>query len=173
MPDVENKPQEQEVSQKGRKGRTTRGSMAMDDSVLSVVESVSEEQDASQKGKRGRPSRKASTASVAPSKAQILDDDEIDAALEADLERMSDGENVMPPPKKTTRASKTSKADHAMFNTEPMEIDEAAINAELEAMEVDSKPLPKAKGTNGKQARKVSAKQQAAARKAAQAQAQA
>jgi hypothetical protein len=173
MQDVENVPQEQDVPQKGRKGRTTRGSMATDDSVLSVVENVLQEQDISQKGKRGRPSRKVSAASVAPSKAPIPNDDEIDAALEADLKRMSDGETTMPPPKKPTRASKISKTDHAMFNTEPMQIDEAAIDAEFEAMEVDSKPLPKAKGAKGKQPRKASAKQQAAARKAAQAQAEA
>ncbi|TVY92092.1 Protein bir1 [Lachnellula willkommii] len=169
MQDVENVSQQQEVPQKGRKGRATKGSMAMDDSVLSVAESVSQEQEVPQKAKRGRPSRKASTASAAPTKAPMPNDDEIDAALEADLERMSD-EEVPMPPKKPTRAS---KASHAMFNTEPMEIDEAVIDAELEAMEAVSKPLPKAKGAKVKQPRKVSAKQQAAAKKAAQAQAEA
>lgn len=174
MHDVESVPQEQEVTQKGRKSRNTRtrGSMAMDDSVLSVVENASQEHDVPQKGKRGRPSRKASTASVAALKAPIPNDDELDAALEADLERrMSNGETAMAPPPKPTQSSKVSKAGHAMFNPEPMEIDEAAIEAELEAMEVDSKPLPKAKGAKGKQPRKVSAKQQAAARKAAEAEA--
>ncbi|TVY39757.1 Protein bir1 [Lachnellula subtilissima] len=169
MQNTENVSQQQEVPHKGRKGRATRGSTAMDDSVLSVAESVSREQEVPQKGRRGRPSRKASTASVAPTRAPIPNDDEIDAALEADLERMSDEEIPMPP-KKTTRAS---KAGHAMFNTESMEIDEAVIDAELEAMEIDSKPLPKAKGAKAKQPRKVSAKQQAAAKKAAEAQAQA
>jgi len=174
MHDVENVPQEQEVAQKGRKGRNTRtrGSMAMDDSVLSVAENVSQEQDILPKTKRGRPSRKASTASVAASKAPIPNDDELDAALEADLERrMSDGETAMAPLPKPTRASKVSKTDHAMFDPEQMEIDEAVIEAELEAMEVDSRPLPKAKGAKAKQPRKVSAKQQAAARKAAEAEA--
>lgn len=169
MQDAESVSQQQEVLQKGRKSRATRGSMAMDDSVLSVAESVSQEQEVPQKAKRGRPSRKASTASVAAPKAPIPNDDEIDAALEADLERMSD-EEVPVPPKKPTRAS---KASHAMFNTEPMEIDEAVIDAELEAMEAVSKPLPKAKGAKVKQPRKVSAKQEAAAKKAAQAQAEA
>lgn len=174
MQDVENLPQEKEVPKKARKGRAAKGSLAMEDSILSVAESVSQEQDGFQKSKRGRPSRKASTASVAPSRAPIPNDDEIDAALKADLERMSDAEAEIPLPKKPTRASKISKADHAMFSTEPMEIDEAAIDAELEAMEVESKPLPKAKGAKGKQPRKVSAKQQAAAKRAeAQAEAEA
>ncbi|TVY78495.1 Protein bir1, partial [Lachnellula suecica] len=170
MVNADNVPQEEEVPQKGRKSRATRtrGSKAMDESVLSVAETVSQEQDVPKKSKRGRPSRKASTASVAPSRAPIPNDDEIDAALEADLERMSDEEGAMAATMKPIRSNVLSKTDHAMFDPAPMEIDEALIEAEFEAMEVNSKPLPKAKGAKGKQPRKVSAKQQAAARKAAE-----
>jgi hypothetical protein len=60
-----------------------------------------------------------------------------------------------------------------MFGMNSVEVYDAAIEAELEAMDVESKPLPKAKGAKGKQARKPSAKQQAAAKKAAEAEAEA
>lgn len=96
---------------------------------------------------------------MAPTRAAVPDDDEIDRALEADLARSltdDEAEQVEPSHNKS----------HAMFNTEPMQIDEAALEAELEAMEAESKPLPKAKGAKGKQPRKVSAKQSAAAKKA-------
>lgn len=133
----------------------------------------------------------ASTASKASLRMNALDDDEIDRMLEADLERpLTDEEdNSKPsapsiasksakqasvaPVGRAARGSRINNEGHAMFGAEPMEIDEAAIDAELEAMEVEeSKPLPKAKGAKGKQARKPSAKQQAAAQKAAAAEAQ-
>lgn len=122
-----------------------------------------------------RSVRKASAASAASLREPILNDDEIDLALEADLERplTDDEEETVAPPKKATRSSKVTKADRAMFGTVPMDIDEAAIESELQVMEIESKPLPKTKGAKPKQPRKVSAKQQAAARKVAEAEAEA
>lgn len=160
-----------------RRATRTRGSVAVDDSILPEDLPV---QISQAKGKKGRPSRakKSSTASILPPMdIDASNDDEIYKALEADLERpLSDEEMPLPPPKqkKNTRGSKISKADHAMFGMEEVHIDEAAIEAELELMEeVELKPLPKAKGVpKGKTARKPSAKQQAAAaKKAAEAEA--
>jgi hypothetical protein len=165
-----------------RRATRTRGSMAVDDTDLGLTDENGHSEPAPKPaGRRGRPStkstRKASGASVASMRAAVPDDDEIDQALQADLDRqLTDDEDVSAataPSKKTTRSSKVSKADHAMFGTVSMDIDEAAIEAELEAMEQDSKPLPKAKSAKGKQTRKVSAKQQATARKAAEAEAEA
>jgi hypothetical protein len=57
-----------------------------------------------------------------------------------------------------------------MFDTGDISIDEDAIDSELQAMELEeTKPLPKAKAAKGKQTRKPSAKQQAAAKRAADA----
>ncbi|RDL33796.1 uncharacterized protein BP5553_08164 [Venustampulla echinocandica] len=163
-----------------RRATRTRGSAAVDDSMALTVEDVphANSQPKARKGRSStKPPRKASNASVAPLKTLVPNDDEIDAALEADLERhLTDDEcqlsKSIAPPKKGTRPTRVTKADHSMFGIEPAEIDEAAIEAELEAMEVDSKPLPKAKGAKGKTQRKPSAKQQAAAKKAAEAEAQ-
>jgi hypothetical protein len=106
-----------------------------------------------------------------------MDDEEIDKALEADLNRRLSVDKMETSTagqaKKSSRASKAAKADHAMFGVTTVEVDNAAIEAELEAMDIESKPLPKAKGAKGKQPRKPSAKQQAAAKKAAEAEAQA
>jgi hypothetical protein len=158
----------------------TQGSMALDESVIS---SISDIQSSVSKpvGRKGRASTKStckgSAASIASLRAPVMDDEEIDKALEADLERrLSDDEMEIvtaAPPKKSSRSSKVTKADHAMFGMNTVEVDEAAIEAELEAMDIDSNSLPKAKGAKGKQARKPSAKQQAAARKAAEAEAEA
>jgi len=153
-----------------RRATRTRGGTAIDESVLGTTAGPEE---APKTRKRGRPSanekaRVVSTAPVASLHAHIPDDDTIDRALEADLERpLTDDEEEKPPVPPPSKNAKT----HAMFNTEPIDIDEAAIDAELEMMEVESKPLPKAKGAKGKQPRKVSAKQQAAARQAADAEA--
>jgi hypothetical protein len=170
---------EAEAPQPKRRATRTRGSMAVDDSMIDE-ESVPTRTASQPKARKGRAStkstRKASAASAASLRAPIPNDDEIDQALETDLERpLTDDEAVSasaPAPKKGTRSSKVSKSDHAMFSAEPMEVDEAAIDAELEAMEVESNPPPKAKGVKGKQPRKPSAKQQAAAaKKAAEAEA--
>lgn len=152
-----------------RRATRTRGSVAVDESIL-PEDAPTEAPKV--KGRKGRPSKakKNSTASVLPMDVDIPNDDEIDKALEADLERpLSDEEMPLQPPKqkRTTRGSKIIKGDHAMFGMEAVHIDEAAIEAELELMEeVELKPLPKAKGApKGKTARKPSAKQQAAAAK--------
>lgn len=152
-----------------RRTTRTRGSVAVDDSVVDDGTVVHEP--SKKTSRKGRAStRKASTASVVPARDFIPNDDDIDAALEADLERQAtDDEAPTVISKKLIMSSKTTTSDHDMFGTKPMEIDEAEIDAELEAMEVDMKPLPKAKGAKGKQLRKVSAKQQAAAKKAAEA----
>lgn len=161
-----------------RRATRTRASTALNDHATPV--SVAVEEASKPVGrKKGRASsarstRKASAASVATFPALIPNDDEIDAALEADLERrITDDEAPLPPPNKRGRASKVIKTDHAMFGTSPMEIDEAVIESELQALEAESRPLPKAKGAKGKQVRKVSAKQQAAIRKAAEEEAEA
>ncbi|KAH9221287.1 hypothetical protein DL95DRAFT_519313 [Leptodontidium sp. 2 PMI_412] len=158
-----------------RRATRTKGSTAVDDSIINHDEQPQERSKPA--SRKGRASRKVSTASVASTRAPIMDDDEIIKALEADLERPLTEDEGEPaaiiPPKRGARASKITKADHHMFDAAPIEIDEAAIDAELEAMEVDSKPLPKAKGAKGKQPRKVSAKQRAAEKKAADAAAEA
>ncbi|KAE8443988.1 hypothetical protein EG329_001117 [Mollisiaceae sp. DMI_Dod_QoI] len=141
-----------------RRATRTRASTAMDDSIMSHSE-VSKPA-----GRKGRVSRKVSAASAAPLRAAVPGDDEIDRALEADLARsLTDNEEEQAA---SATVSRGHNAGHAMFDSVPMQIDEAAIDAELEAMEMESKPLPKAKGAKGKQPRKVSAKQRAAAKKA-------
>ncbi|XMA16596.1 hypothetical protein WAI453_009387 [Rhynchosporium graminicola] len=151
-----------------RRATRTRGSTAVNDSIMSVDEQPQEH--AKPAGRKRRVSRKVSAASVASTRAPALDDDEIDKALEADLERPltedEDEHATILPPKRGTRASKIAKKDYHMFDAAPIEIDEAMIDAELEAMEVGSKPLPKSKGAKGKQPRKVSVKQRAAEKKA-------
>ncbi|CAL3965355.1 unnamed protein product [Diplocarpon coronariae] len=150
-----------------RRATRTRGSTAVEDSITSHDEAYGEQPKPGRR--RARPSRKVSTASVASMRARVPDDDEIDRALEADLERhVTDNEaepSPVPVPKKT-RASKFAK-NHSMFDAAPIDIDEAAIDAELETMEVDFKPPPKVKGAKAKKPRKVSAKQRAAEKKAA------
>jgi hypothetical protein len=192
-----------------RRATRTKGSMAVADSVVMSATIAADDINSEELSvetapalrKRGRPSkatRTASTASKASLRAHIPDEDEIDDALLADLDRpLTDDEEmsevlvVVPkknrvsqvgkgasaaPMRKTSRTSKITKIDHhAMFGTEEMEIDEAAIEAELEAIQIEamqaeeSKPLPKAKAAKGKQPRKPSAKQQAAAKRAAEA----
>jgi hypothetical protein len=173
-------------SQQPAKRRATRNraSTTVEESTITnpdeTVQSVTVEDAPKPKArKRGRSSvarstRKMSAVPVPSVQELIPNDEDIDAALEADLERpLTDDEAPPVPPKKGNRSSKITKAGHAMFGTEPMDIDEAAIESELQAMEAESKPLPKATGAKGKQPRKVSAKQQAAARKAAEAEAEA
>jgi hypothetical protein len=151
--------------------------------------------------KRGRPSNaksqrnvsSASTASKASLRMTMPDEDEIDRALQADLERPLTDEDdheftggvsksrresrlkksiagaSVAPVRKTTRGSKIHK-DYEMFATGDVSIDEGAIDAELKAMELEeTRPLPKAKSAKSKQPRKPSAKQQAAAKRAAEA----
>jgi hypothetical protein len=162
-----------------RRATRTRASVATNDTVIGPDESTLAG-DASQPAligrEKGRQStRKASAASVASLRGPIPNDSELDAALEADLDRpLTDNEEKPDPSKKTNKVSKITRGDHAMFGTESMEIDEAAIDAELEALQAmapESKPMPKPKAIKGKQPRKVSAKQQAAAKKAAEAEA--
>jgi len=145
-----------------RRGTRTTGSILAEESI--VTEDIPKPA-----GRKGR-------ASKVSLRAPALDEDELDRALEADLERpISDDEpERMMPPKKPARQSKIPNTDHAMFSTEPIEVDEAAIDAELHAMQAELKVLPKARAVKGKQPRKVSVKQQgAAAKKAMEAEAEA
>jgi hypothetical protein len=172
-----------EVEEPPAKRRTTRtrGSIAVDtvpdvegDTNQAVTDEGSKSRGSRTRGRpsRARSTRKASTATVTSPTAPVPNDEELDAALRADLDRpLTDDEetHAATPPRKATRSSKIIKADHAMLEVKPVDIDEAAIEAELEAMEAESKPLPKTKGAKVKQPRKASAKQQAAAKKAAEA----
>jgi hypothetical protein len=137
-----------------RRATRARSSMAED---VSILESTKSDQLEVSKaaGRKGRASirstRKASVASVASFRAPVMDDEEIDKALEADLERrVTDDEmeiTTTAAVKKPSRSSRAMKADHAMFGVGGINVDDTVIEAELEAMDVDSKPLPKAKGS--------------------------
>jgi hypothetical protein len=195
---------------KRRGTRATRGSVAasvdipsspfmelgVDTAMAPANGTIQAPKRAAAKGKRGRPSnaktqRSVSTASKASLRVDIPDDDEIDKALQADLERPLTDEEAdtvtvhvpksrresrvkkpamtasAAPIRKVTRSSRTTKEDYDMFATGEISVDEAAIEAELDAMEMEEpKPLPKAKGAKCKQPRKPSAKQQAAAKRA-------
>jgi len=163
-----------------RRNTRTRGSLVVDDSTVEVstldtsIATITRKPAKPRGRQGGRRSTRSSrgTSSVRKQSMDVTNDDELDRALQADLDmRLSDEEDVVEtvlPKKRGTRSSHIGTADHVMFGVEPMQIDEAAIETELELMEVESKPLPKDKG-KAKQPRKVSAKQQAAARKAAEA----
>lgn len=120
------------------------------------------------KGKKSRSTatrntRKVSTASTVSiasyqdDVAHMLDDEELDRQLQADLDRpLSDDENIAAdsdsdrkkaPAKPKGKKAATKKGvvadredeldDHAMFDPEPPRIDEAAIDAELKALEAE------------------------------------
>jgi len=116
---------EPEAPQPKRRATRTRASVVSNDTMLSqdestIVDGLSQPKAA--KRKPGRPStRKASAASVVSLRDAIPNDDEIDAALKADLERpLTDDEAQLIVPKKSARASKVANSDHAMFGTEPV-----------------------------------------------------
>lgn len=154
-----------------------------DDEVLVVQ--PKKKAPAKKKVGRASRSRKVSNASQATSVAGSVDE-RLDQDLEAELDRQLENMDVddeafeqsppraKPLPARRTRSSVLEmERDVDMFGTNDVEVDEAALEAELEAMEVEeevSKPLPKAKkgGT-----RKVSAKQTAAEKKRAAAEAKA
>ncbi|RFU30538.1 hypothetical protein B7463_g5772, partial [Scytalidium lignicola] len=156
-----------------RRNTRMRGSLATNESVSNIQGQENTEQQLETGRRRGRSSttkasRKASVSKKESLSSAIPNDEEIDRALEADLERELTEDEDNPPvilPKKTTRPSKATKAGYDMFDPEPAEIDEAIIDAEIDAIELESKPLPKTKGGKAKTTRKVSAKQQAAAAK--------
>ncbi|KAG9247032.1 hypothetical protein BJ878DRAFT_415767 [Calycina marina] len=153
-----------------RRATRTRGIVAVDDSVPEKSTIIQQApKNATRKGRNS--TRKESTASVVTLAAPVPNDHEIDAALEADLARqVTDDEIEVEVPKPNTKPRKTAAtSNHDIFGAVPLDIDEGEIEAELEAMEVDSKPLPKSKGGKGRPSRKVSAKQQTAAKRAAEA----
>ncbi|KAI1660940.1 hypothetical protein F4813DRAFT_268600 [Daldinia decipiens] len=123
-----------------------------------------------------RKTRKASTASTISNislqgdAAHMMDDEELDRQLQADLDRpLSDDENIaadsdsdrkkVPPKHKSKKAAVQKKdpasqgevsGDHAMFDPQPPHIDEAVVEDELKALEaemeieqVEAPPIPK------------------------------
>ena len=175
-----------------RRTTQTRQSSAIEDAALiteaSAEQAFTDEPPTSTEPSRakrvGRPSRKPSarkpsarkpSARVASRKVpapRVLTDEEIDAALQADLDKHASEDEEISIVKKATRSGKNVNAEYAMFNPEPMDIDEDVIDAELEAMEAEAKPSIKPKAPRGRP-RKASAKQTAAAKKAAEAEAEA
>jgi hypothetical protein len=151
-------------------------------------EIVPEKMTASRKKGRGSTTKStrnfssSSIASKASLRMTVPDDDEIERVLQADLERpltdeedstliskLQKSDTAAPlAPVRKTRVVRTSNVDHVMFGLGENKVDEAAIEIELEAMEIeDSAALAKAKGAKRKQGRKPSAKIQAAAKRAA------
>ncbi|KAI1002905.1 hypothetical protein K3495_g5299 [Podosphaera aphanis] len=80
--------------------------------------------------RRGRSTRKTSTASTAPSESKILDDG--DDATNNVTGASYNGSDYEP-----SQVKKYTDANHHMFGLDPIHIDEAAIEAELNAMEID------------------------------------
>ncbi|KAI1760068.1 hypothetical protein GGR53DRAFT_511144 [Hypoxylon sp. FL1150] len=121
-----------------------------------------------------------STTSVNEDAAHLIDDEELDRQLQADLDRpLSDDENIAAdsdsdrnaPPKPKGKKAATKKIstasqdeipnDHAMFDPEPPQIDEAEVDAELEALETEMEldqpePFPLSKKGRKAGTRKVS-----------------
>ncbi|KAJ9150729.1 Protein bir1 [Pleurostoma richardsiae] len=97
----------------------------------------------------------ASTASTASLRGHVPDDDELERQLEADLERpLTDDEDILADSdserKKAQPAAKgrghkaepparTESHDFAMFDPAPVQADDAAVDAELEALENEMK----------------------------------
>lgn len=110
-----------------------------------------------------------STASIDEDAAHMMDDEELDRQLQADFDRpLSDDENIAAdsdsgrkaPAKAKGKKAATKKVsiadqdetpnDHAMFDPEPPQIDEAQVDAELKALETEMEleqaetlPVPK------------------------------
>ncbi|KAI2602238.1 hypothetical protein GGR54DRAFT_531842 [Hypoxylon sp. NC1633] len=162
------------------KKRATR-SRKTNNTEVSVVEQEADQemQDAHRaprskaKGKKSnstitRKTRKTSTASTVSASvpddvAHLMDDEELDQQLQADLDRpLSEDENIAAdsdsdrkkaPAKSKGKKRATAKeeaaenqdeapGDHAMFDPEPPQIDEAVIDAELKAMEASMDVQP-------------------------------
>lgn len=165
-------------------------SLAADDSTMTTIADESVQPLPKKRGRTSKVVRKVSTASKVPLRMPSQDDDELDAALMADLEKQlvndqdSDQQenttqaldhHISSSPtashasmRKTVEGDMSNKAQHTMFNHEAMEIDDAEIDAELAAMQAEeSKPLPKTKGGKAKITRKPSVKQAAVVKKLA------
>ncbi|KAI0484848.1 hypothetical protein GGR56DRAFT_46819 [Xylariaceae sp. FL0804] len=171
------------------KKRATRGrnSKAVDTSVLEhqLDPETTEAEPAplpKTRGRKGRStnsrtSRKASAASTASAasvreeESHILDDDELDRQLQADMDRPLSDEDIaadsdserrklsagsMTKEQSTKRSTSSRKeepsSDHAMLDSAPPQIDEAEIDAELQALETEMEtetneaPQPPKKG---------------------------
>lgn len=170
--------------------RRTRNSVAQE-SVLPLPQQTESEDEVVQPKKKAAPmkkvgrasrSRKVSNASQAASVAGSIDE-RLDQELEDELDRQLESMDVdneydqsppraKPAPARRTRSSvlEIESRDVDMFGD--IEVDEAALEAELDAMEVEEvyKTLPKGKKAAG--TRKVSAKQTAAEKKKAAADAE-
>ncbi|KAI1379486.1 hypothetical protein F4677DRAFT_409343 [Hypoxylon crocopeplum] len=134
MHDVDSAPKPK-LKAKSRKGRSTTTRNTRKASSASMVSTTSHQEDAT----------------------HMLDDEELDRQLQADLDRpLSDDENIAAdsdsdrkkapakPKAKKTAAKKVAVAsqddvpsDHAMFDPEPPQIDEAVIDADLKALEAE------------------------------------
>ncbi|KAI0830997.1 hypothetical protein F5Y06DRAFT_281677 [Hypoxylon sp. FL0890] len=131
MPDADAAPKSKA---RGKKGKSTATRSKRKISAASTVSTTSQQEDA----------------------AHMLDDEELDRQLQADLDRpLSDDENIAADsdsgrkkapakPKGKKAATKKSIAldqeepnDHAMFDPEPPRIDEAVVDAELKALEAE------------------------------------
>ncbi|KAI1460258.1 hypothetical protein F4805DRAFT_388241 [Annulohypoxylon moriforme] len=150
-----------------RKTNNADASVVEQDHDLEMVD-VNPAPKSKAKGKKGkattaRNTRKVSGASTISTTSQqedaahMMDDEELDRQLEADLDRpLSDDENIAadsdsdrkkPPVKSKGKKAATKKAaaashdeshnDHAMFDPEPPTIDEAVVDAELQALETE------------------------------------
>ena len=100
----------------------------------------------------GKGTIKGKNTVVKKIKAKNVAPEEVLETLEPEVEK-----DTIP---KVARGTKRKSEDYEMFNPEPVEIDEAAIEAELEALEAEPLPLPKVRGAKGKQTRKASAQKQ-------------
>ncbi|KAI1081777.1 hypothetical protein F5B20DRAFT_57331 [Whalleya microplaca] len=114
--------------------------------------------------RKGRNTSTASTASISSlhgDTEHLLDDEELDRQLQADFDRpLSEDENIAADsdserkkvPVKTKGKKATKKGakaeqyepvdDHAMFDPAPAEVDEAAVDAELKALEAEMNVEP-------------------------------
>lgn len=137
MPDIDAAPK---PPTKGKKGRSTNARNTRKVSGASTISTTSLQSDA----------------------AHMLDDDELDRQLQADLDRpLSDDENIAAdsdsdrkkaPAKQKSKKAATKKGaatrqdetsdDHAMFDPVPPQIDEAAVDAELKALEAEMEAEP-------------------------------
>ncbi|RYP09617.1 hypothetical protein DL764_001159 [Monosporascus ibericus] len=157
---------------RGRRSNTADASMV----DQQIEDEMAEEMPAplpKTRGKKGRPSnartnRKASATSTVSTTSlpnshdeHLMDDEELNRQLEADLDRpLSDDENIaadsdserkkMPVKVKAKTAAKKGPAKsqqdqpshHPMFDPTPAEIDEAAVDAELKVLEAEMETEP-------------------------------
>jgi hypothetical protein len=102
--------------------------------------------------RKGSAASIASTASTASLRGKVVDDDELDRQLEADLDRRvsnakdetatvtttaANGKGKRVPSRKAAATPKDVNSDFAMFDPTPIETDDAVLDAELKAMKTE------------------------------------